>query len=407
MKLWMRYSAGIVLGIVVGSVLPIGDGTIIGFLSQLGLNVGRYTILPLLFFLIPVSVFTLLEEKRLASVGLKTLLYIGVAAVAGVMLGGLLVIVLSPQRIPIIMADAAAPHIPVFQELVLQVFPANAMVVLWGEGAYLLPPVVLALLLGFGFAKSHSFSEPVLDMFDSAARLMYTINSWIVAITGILLIPITAEMVLFIRGIDEFGLFSEVLFASLFGAGLVLFIGVPLAVYVLGKRGNPVTFLFSILPPAAAAAVSGNHVFALTTLMRTGRNNQGISRKAESVVYTLSTLFCRAGTAMIAMIAFVVVMRSYSSLEISLFQVVLVGVSTMLISVMLGAMPGGDILVLMALLSTLHGRGIPEGYLILLPLVPLLIRVGAAVDVTVAAAIAQIVGVRSGMCKTVSPHHFI
>ncbi len=410
MKLWIRYMLGIGIGIVFGFLVTNDSSNtveLVSFISEISLNIGRYTIIPLLFFLIPVSIFSLLEEKKLFRVGTKTVFFTVVAGALGVAVGGLMVVVLDPQRIPIIMAEATAPEIPGFQEILLHIFPANAAHVFWMEGAYLLPVAVFASLLGFGFARSHSFSEPVLDFFDSAARLIYTLTSWIVSVTGILLIAITTMFVIQLRSIEELGLFAEVVFAVLFGAGLILFIGIPLAVFLLSKRHNPATFLMAALPPVAAAAASGSHVFSLTTLMRTGRNNQGVSRKAESVIFGITTLFCRAGTAMVAMITFIVVLRSYSSLEISLLQIMGVGVSTFGLSFVLGNIPNGNILVFLALLSGLHGRGIPDGYLILLPLIPILSRVGAALDIAIAAAIAQIVGVQERVCKTVPAREFV
>lgn len=236
---------------------------------------------------------------------------------------------------------------------------------------------------------------------------MYTLTGWIVSITGVLLIALTTRLVLQLRSISEIGLFSEVLFAVFFSAGLVLLIGIPLAVFLLAKGHSPVQFLFAILPPVLAAGISGSHVFSLTTLMRTGRNNQGVSRKAESVVFGMTTLLCRAGTAMVSMIVFIVVLRSYSSLEISLLRIAAVGGSTLLLSFLLGNIPGGNLLIFLALLSSLHGRGIPDSYLILLPLVPVLSRIGVALDIAVAAAIAQIVGIQEHACKSVAPHDFI
>lgn len=129
MKLWIRYGVGIGLGLVLGMFMSPdsvnGTGGIV-FLAELALNIGRYTVIPLLFFLIPVSIFTLLEERKLLRVAGKTAGYIGAAAAAGVAIGGLMVIVLSPQRIPIIMAETAAPEIPGLTDILLQVFPANA-----------------------------------------------------------------------------------------------------------------------------------------------------------------------------------------------------------------------------------------------------------------------------------------
>ncbi|GAB6089408.1 dicarboxylate/amino acid:cation symporter [Spirochaeta dissipatitropha] len=408
MKLWMGYGAGILLGIFLGLWLPAGETAVydvIAFFAELSLNIGQYMIVPLLFFLVPVSVFSLRQDRKLLRVVGKTMLLLVISSVAAVVLAVLIVLALSPQRVPIIMAEAAVTAVPDWQQILLRIFPENAAAAI--EGSYLLPALVLSLFLGFGFTASHSFSEPVLDFFDSAARLMYTLNAWIVSFMSVLLVPLTAAFIMQMRVMDELHLFSELLFVIGFTVMILVLVLIPVLVYLLAQQRNPVHFLSAILPALLTAGISGNHMFALATLMRTGRNNQGISRKAESLVFSFTTIFLRAGTALVSMIAFIVILRSYSSLEISIAQVLAVGISAVGFSFILGAVPGADILVMLSILAGIHGRGINEGYLILLPVIPVLYRAGTILDVAFAAAIAQISAVSEHLCKFVPQHDFV
>jgi Na+/H+-dicarboxylate symporter len=122
---------------------------------------------------------------------------------------------------------------------------------------------------------------------------------------------------------------------------------------------------------------------------------------------TLFAIFGRAGSAMVATIAFIVIIKSYSSLGITLGDVFSIGIRALLISFVLFQHPGNGAYIALAALSMGYGRGYEAGHLILKPLVFYLIAVGTFLDVMImslaTSALAQITGFQEE--KTI--RHFI
>ncbi|MDA3939769.1 MAG: cation:dicarboxylase symporter family transporter, partial [Spirochaetia bacterium] len=79
MKIWLKYLLGIIIGIVLGILITpenIIFKDILTFLTDLIINIGRYTIFPIVFFSIGYGTFKLKQENRLGQIYLKTSAYI-------------------------------------------------------------------------------------------------------------------------------------------------------------------------------------------------------------------------------------------------------------------------------------------------------------------------------------------
>jgi aerobic C4-dicarboxylate transport protein len=109
-----------------------------------------------------------------------------------------------------------------------------------------------------------------------------------------------------------------------------------------------------------------------------------VPRRIGSAVYPLFAIFGRAGTAMVAAAGFLLVLKSYSSLEVSFLQALWTILFTILVSLALGSVPGLGAYVAISTLCGIYGRGIQEGYLILKPIAPLLVSYGVILDVLAA-----------------------
>jgi Na+/H+-dicarboxylate symporter len=91
--------------------------------------------------------------------------------------------------------------------------------------------------------------------------------------------------------------------------------------------------------------------------------------------------FCRAGSAMVAAVAFIVIIKSYSSLGITSSEVTIICIRAFVISFLLAHHPGDGAYTALAVLCLGYGRGFEAGYLILKPLAFYLIAVGAFLDI--------------------------
>jgi Na+/H+-dicarboxylate symporter len=165
--------------------------------------------------------------------------------------------------------------------------------------------------------------------------------------------------------------------------------------------------MYAQLGPALAAFLSGDVYFSLGLLVRHGRESLGVPRRVGAVAYPFAVLFGRGGSAMVTAVSFIIILRSYSSLEIGLAQVLWVIMASFGISFLLGAVPGAGTLVGIAVLSSLYGRGMEEGFLILKPIAPVLISLGAILDAVSDAFVAALVSDNVKMTRDVENQEMI
>ena len=108
-------------------------------------------------------------------------------------------------------------------------------------------------------------------------------------------------------------------------------------------------------------------------------------------------MFARCGTAMAAAVCMITIIRSYSSLEITLFQTAWTALFAFLISFTLPSVPDHGLTTALILLGTFYGRGITDGRLILAPVLPLLLMFCSLLDTAAAATLLTIITHRGGL----------
>ena len=393
MKIWIKVLLGAIIGAILGTNLPRGGADFFRDVSPVIINIGYYVLFPLLFFSLAVAIFELRKENLTLRVMGRAGLYLIASSLLLSLIGIITVVLLSPDRIPIIIEQEAPYSVPGIAEILLSVFPRNVFSVLTGPGNLLLPLCFLAFFLGLNFTFDRSISRPVVQVFDSLSRIFYHGNKFMVEILGLGMVILTANMFFTIGGIPEFELFGQLLLVLTIDTVLVVFGVFPLIIYFLTNKENPYRWLYGMITPLLAAIVSGDINFTLSSLIHHGRENLGVSRKVGSVVFPLYAMFGKAGSALVTSVAFVVILKSYSSLGLTLAAVFWVFLFSFLISFITSPFPGSAVFIGLAVLCGLYGQGIEEGYLIMRPVMPLLISYGVLLD-TVTAAFAGLLVAR-------------
>jgi Na+/H+-dicarboxylate symporter len=272
-------------------------------------------------------------------------------------------------------------------------------------GEFLLPVVVLAFLLGVNLDFDRQLTRPIAQLFDSLSRIFYHLNSLLVELLGIAMIAVAAAWIMRVAHADP-GTYRQILIILAVDVALVAFGVFPGALSLLGVK-NPYRWLYASLGPGLAGLFTGDQYLSLAVLSKHGKESFGVPRSIGSSVYAVSACLGRAGSAMVAAVSFMLVLRSYSQIEVSFLQVLWVVGFSFLVSFVLGAVPGTGAYFAVFMLCSLYGKGLQEGYLVLKAIAPLLVAFGAFLDVLCSAFTSLLIAREENVWTDVETENFI
>jgi Na+/H+-dicarboxylate symporter len=369
----------------IGFLLPEGSegiANVLQWLEKLALNIGRYAVIPVLVFSLTIAVNELRQDGQFWPMVLKNMVVIVASAIFVITLGIIVTILVAPGRIPIERVVQTETLGLETAANITEIFPANMLSVLAGNGIYLFPACVFAFFLGMGLNFDRSYAKPVLSMIDSLSRVFYHIASFFTEILGFILIVLSAYWAVRFNAIVQAKVYSDlIIMLGVFSA--VLCFGImPLFLYFLTPKVNPWRVLYGFLGPALSAFFSGDVNFTIPVLQRHTKENFGIKRRSSALSLTLFATFCRCGSAMVAAAAFIVIIKSYSYLRIAPLDILSIGFYAFVISFLLARHPGeGAYIALAALCLIYKGGEYSAGYLILKPVAFYLVAVGTFIDI--------------------------
>jgi len=341
MKTPYRYLLGIAAGLAAGFLLNTNE-TVSAMLSELvdlAVRLSRYLLLPLIFFSLPVAVTKLRRLGALGPVLRRSSLAVLISSAVLTVLGTSIAWLAGTGRIPVVPGTPPESAALSLGTLVKNTLPLNSFSVLTGESSFLLPLLIPAFLLGWHMYHDREIAEPAFNFFDSMSRLLYRANRYVLILMPGLLAIITAAAVVETRSIVEFRRFLPVLSIILLST-LVLIGGIyPLILWLADRRHSPWKALAGISGALLSALVSGSPLFNYGNLIRHLKENLNIPRHSAALVAPLYLMFARAGTAMVTAFCMMTVIRSYSSLEITLFQAAWTALFSFIISFALPANP--------------------------------------------------------------------
>ncbi|MCL2601063.1 MAG: cation:dicarboxylase symporter family transporter [Treponema sp.] len=409
MKIWIKLLVGSVLGVVFGFLAPENQRfmEVLAWLEQFALRVGRYAVVPVLFFSLSIGVYELRKDGKFWPMVLKNLGVIALVAVFVVLVGVLATLALSPGRIPI-MAEEQVGQIRLdVAGGIIELFPFNMFAALAGDGVFLLPFYVFAFFLGMGLSYDKIYSKPVIALIDSLSRIFFHIASFFIEILGFMIIVLSAYWAVRFRDALQMEVFGELIVMLGVMAAVLGFVVLPLFLYLLKPKANPWAVLYGSLGPAITAFFSGDVNFSLPVLLRHAKESFGIRRRSNALTLAMFGTFCRAGSAMVAAVAFIVVFNSYSSIGITTAEVLAICGHAILISFFLARHPGTGAYAALAVLCYGFGRGFEGGYLILRPIAFYLIAIGTFLDVMITSVANYAMAKLNGFAEEKSARQFI
>ena len=410
MKVWLKFLIGSLLGVTLGFFLPSDNQTIlkgIAWLGELAIRIGRYGLVPILVFSLTIAVYELRQDGQFWGIVFRTFVVIICSSVFVISAGIVATLFFPPARIPILIEEQVEAVSLNTADNILRIFPSNMFAAVLNDGIYLLPVCVFAFFLGMGLSYDRNYTKPVISLVDSLSRVFYHIASFFTEIMGFVLIVLSAYWAIRFNKVLKDDVFRDLImllgiFSVILGFGIL-----PLFLYFLKPKTNPWAVLYGCLSQALAAFFSGDINFTLPVFFRHAKENLGIRRRSNAVTVTLFTAFGRAGSAMVAAVAFIVIIKSYSSLGITTKDIFTIALRALMISFLLIGHPGHAAYTALAVLCMGYGRGFEAGYLILKPLAFYLIAVGTFLDVMIASFVAYATACMSGFCEEKSAAHFI
>ena len=409
MKVWIKLLIGSVIGLFLGFLLPDNQRLTeaLLWLEQMALRVGRYAVIPMIVFSLTISVFELRHDGQFWKIALRNIFVIIGVSVFVIFAGVLATFIFTPAKIFIPQEEQIGTIGLTVADNIKELFPYNMFSVLATDGVYLFPVCVFAFFFGMGLSYDKSYTRPIISLIDSLSRIFYYIASFFIEILGFLMIVLSSYWAIRFRSvIGTDGYLYLILLLGILA--VVLAFGIlPLFLYFIKPKSNPWAVVYGSLGPAVAAFFSGDIHFSLPVLLRHTKENFGARRRSNIVSLTLFNTFCRAGSAMVAAVSFIVIIKSYSLLGISFGDVMAISLRALLISFLLARHPGDGAYIALAVLCLGYGSGYEAGYLILKPLAFYLIAIGTFLDVMIASYASYSVAKASGFIEEKNVKNFI
>ncbi len=410
MKIWVKYLIGLVLGIIAGIVFSNSSSAAVQAVkpyADIFIHIGRYSFYPLVFFSLTIGIHELLLNKKFFVIHRNTFLMIITAAFFTTIIGISITLLFSPERIPVLLEKKTVETIMPLSEQLFSIFPKNLFIIFSDNGNFILPTVFLALLLGVNLNFDKIVTKPVVQLFDSLNRIAYNINSLILEIMAPGMGFFSAYLFFTVSSIRQIALYKQLFLILFICTAFMIFLVFPAILYMIGFKEKPYKYLYAIAGAAIAGFLTGDNYLSSNVLIRHCHENLGISRQTGSVSVTLFAIFGRAGTALVSSVCFILMLKSYSSIDINFLQILYVALLIFLVSFTLCSVPGMGVMVLLTIVSTIYGHGIEDGYLMFKPVLPLLLSFAVLVDVVTAGISSMIIAHLDGERNDIEIREFI
>ncbi len=369
MKLWLKYLIGAALGLAAALILPLDSlqgAAALSFITDIIVRIGRYTLLPLLFFSGIMAVVRMREDGLLVRASLWTFGVIALSSLLLTALGFISIVIVRLPRIPITTERAAELSTLDLKEFCRMIFPNSAFESLT-QGSFLLPAFFFAVIIGIGCCMEHSNIKPVLSLADALSELFYNVTVIFTELFSAGIVFVMCSWAIQFRDVLKSGVFTPLII--MLAIDFVILVGAiyPLLVVSICRNGKPLKVLRASIAPFLVAFLSGDTNLALPAETRLGKEMLGIRQRVNGFAFPLFSIFARGGTALVSIISFVVIWRSYSTLNIEFFDMLAISMTAFLLSFVLGNLPVGGTFVTLTILCSIFGRGMETGYLLLKP----------------------------------------
>lgn len=409
MKVWTKYLIGVALGIITAIVLPMNNPSIASFftfLNELFVRFGRYIVVPLIFCTGIVSVNKLRTSKLLVKSSMWTAIIIIISSLILAAIGLASILLVKLPRIPITIDTVTETYSLDIRNLVLALFPDSAFETL-KEGSFLLVSLVFAGLIGWASASDFNAFKPTFALANSLSKLFYNIAVGFTEILSICMIAIMCNWAVTFKSVWSTGIYTPIILMLLCDFVIVAGIIYPLIIRFVCHDPHPYKVLYASVAPMILAFIGNDTNLSIPLNIRHGKESLGIRRRVSGFTYPIFSIFARGGSALVAIISFIVIWRSYSSLSIPITDIIWIFSISFGLSFLLGGIPSGGAFILLTVLCTKYGRGFETSYLLLQPASLIICSFASIFENVTTMFGTYIVAVKTKMIEHYSITHFI
>jgi Na+/H+-dicarboxylate symporter len=259
-------------------------------------------------------------------------------------------------RIPIAVEKVAQAPALNIRETVMNIFPYSPLETLL-NGASLLPAFVFACLTGAACVAEKAKSKPVMTLIESLSDVFYACLSFIMDIMSIGMIAIACSWAINYFPVIQSGELTPLVIMFSVDFLIIACVIYPLLLFLLCCEKHPYKILYAALAPVIAAFFSGDTNYAFPFQIRHGMESLGIKRRVSGFVFPLFSAFARGGSAMVLTISFIVILRTYSPIGISVSDILWVTGVAFGLSFLLNAQSTGGAYTALAVLCAVYGSG--------------------------------------------------
>ena len=398
MKTWLTYLAAVAMGLAFQ--LTFRDSStfvsVMGFMSNLVLKLGIFTVFPLAFFTMSSGTASLSRRRgRTGFVWISTIFW---AILTSLVLSVIATLVfwIFPSAFPVTsttpqsVQQSTAIYNSLTNSTITKLVMANplslnAFLNFIKSSDCLIPVVFIALVFGYAVRPTSEIVRPAYITINSISEIMFRLARQIAKYLSIGLFFIAGAW------FNDMWIDGTVLYSWRFvtlcciAALLILLVAIPLIyAIVTGFRRNPYRQISRLISAAVASFFSDNYLFSQCTLYTDCRINLGIQKSVVSTSLPLHSILTKGGSSLVSTICTCSLIYTITGSIPSFIQMVTIAFACTLISFISCLHAGYEVVFIASYALGILDLNIAGAEFSLLGMIPLLNGIALMLDVVLA-----------------------
>jgi len=372
---------GVIIGLFVPQKILIID-ELIKLLSNLSINILLY--MTLLYTLVKTFVGVLhLKRAKKGYIKIFIIFFVGIIASLifsiVVSMGFMNLNIFKPDQIS--QYEAKPLKIYGFSELLLNILNSNIFSSFEGPFKFVLPVVFVGMIFGLASANLSKRSFIFVEMVESFDVILSKISHQIIEIYPFLSVFTVATLV-------RLNIFSEdklqfILkpFLGILLISSILLIFYTIFLYIIFKEKMP-KFYMGIIGAALTSFVAGNSASCIIPLNEHLKRNIGVKKELANCLTPMGMIFNKSGTIIVSVVSLISIILFFTPTVLDFKLQVVMFLLLFVFSFSLDGINEAGFLAVVAVIMNIQTLHLEDNsYLLFLPFVPILSRIGIFLDV--------------------------